>query len=115
MSHGLRWRDVGTEACPWEDVWAVVRTQPWDSPLSKAMKPDEWYWHDPQFPVLMGIGDVLRVIAVKTPVPKGLSKDKIPKPTLPPWAEDRNRTKFAPEPVTKDQIDAHLERLNGRR
>jgi hypothetical protein len=115
IANGLRWRDAPSPECGWEDVWAVVRTQSWDSPLSKAMKPAEWYWHDPQYPVLMQMRDVLRVLTVKTPMPKGLSKDKLPKPTLPPWVEDRSREKFAPNPVTKDEIDAHLERLNGRR
>lgn len=89
-------------------------TQSWDSPLAKAMHPDDWYWYGPEFPILIETRDLLRIMATKQPMPRGLDRSRIPKLTLPPWAVDRNKTKFAPEPVTMDEIDAHLARLNGR-
>jgi hypothetical protein len=115
ISAGLRWRDVGTPEVPWSDAWAILTTQAWDSPLAKALKPDEWYWYDPHYPVVVDSRDLLRVIATKMQVNPKVRREHIPSPTKPPWATDAGTTKYAPEPSTEDEVMAHLERLNGRR
>lgn len=115
IKHGMRWRDVGP-VHHWADVIAVLECEPYDSPISKAMKPDEWYWHDPAFLVLNEVRNHLRQINFKTAVEKEHKSD-VPDPVLPPWVEaDKKKTvSIAPEPSTKDEIRAHLERLNGKR
>lgn len=96
------------------DIWAIIRTAAWDSPLAKAMEPENWAWYGPMSAVHIETRDLLRIIATKQyPHPK-VRKQQIPPLTVPPWRTDANRSRFAPEPVTKDEIDAHLMRINGR-
>ena len=45
----MRWRDIGSETFTWSDAWAILSTTPHDSPLSKALNPDGWFWRDPVF------------------------------------------------------------------
>lgn len=93
----------------------MLTTQPWDSPLAKALEPKDWHWYDPQFPVLVEIRDHLRQINFKTPIQKIAQRAAMPKMTKPPWAVDHESITYKPEPSTQDDIDAHLERLNGWR
>lgn len=96
------------------DIWAIIRTAAWDSPLAKAMEPENWAWYGPMSAVHIETRDLLRIIATKQyPHPK-VRKEQIPPFTVPPWRTDAKRSRFAPEPVTKDEIDAHLMRINGR-
>ena len=109
----MRWRDAGEAGNEWGDMHAVLATQPWDSALARAMRPKDWQWYGPQYPVLVEIRDHLRQINVKTPLQKASQKAQMPRMTTPPWEVDAQTTTYAPEPATQDDIDAHLERLNG--
>lgn len=95
-------------------MWAIIRTSSWDSPLSKSLKPDEWHWYGPQSAVVIETRDLLRVISTKMQVHPKVRREHLPKMTVPPWQKDAGQERFAPEPVTQDEIDAHLARLNGR-
>lgn len=91
----------------------VLTNQPWDSPLAKAMQPDDWFWYSPQYQLHVEIRDHLRRIDYKTPLQDRSHRAGLPKMTVPPWATDTTQTKFAPPPSTQDEIDAHIARLNG--
>lgn len=111
---GLRWRDVGSEDCTWSDVNAVLTTQAWDSPVAKALEPKNWFWYDPLYPVLVEVRDYLKQVSYKTPLQDRNHRAGMPKMTVPPWGTDTSVTKFAPTPVTEDELEAHFEALNGR-
>lgn len=112
---GLRWRDAGGPQCTWSDIYAVLTTQPWDSPLAKALEPENWYWYGPLTPVLIETRDYLRQLAYKTPLQDLKHKAGMPKMTVPPWGKDETVEKFSPEPSTEDDVLAHIEALNGAR
>lgn len=112
---GLRWRDAGTRRCSWSDVNAVLSTQAWDSPLAKAMEPENWFWYGPQYPLLIEVRDYLRQVSYKTPLQDQKHKAGMPRMTTPPWGKDEKVTKFSPEPTTEDDVLAHIEALNGAR
>ena len=112
---GLRWRDAGARRCTWSDVYAVLSTQPWDSPLAKALEPENWRWYGPLNDVVIEARDFLRQLAYKTPFQDHTHKAGAPSMTTPPWSKDERTTKFAPEPVTEDDVLAHIESLNGAR
>lgn len=81
--------------------------------MAKALEPKEWFWYDPAYPVLVETRDYLRQLAYKTPLQDRKHKAGMPKMTIPPWGTDSTVTKFAPEPSTADDIDAHIAALNG--
>lgn len=93
----------------------MLATQQWDSPVAQALNPKEWQWYGPDYALLVEMRDILRQINYKTPLQKQSDRQRMPRMTTPPWAKNEHETKFTPEPVTQEDIDAHLERLNGRR
>jgi hypothetical protein len=44
IDHGVRLRDVGTEAFTWRDLYVLVRHAKRDSALMRAMHPDTYRW-----------------------------------------------------------------------
>ena len=84
LSHGLRWRDRG-RAWDWADLLVLVEFAPHDSPLVRAIDPNErWARSDHMFADLYDlIGLVVRV----------LSRDRI-KPKPYPRPGDRSVQRF---------------------
>lgn len=93
----------------------MITTQPWDSPLAQALRPEDWTWYGPQSALLVEVRDHLRQINFKTPLRRASDRQRLPKMTKPPWAVDHEVTTFKPEPSTSDDVDAHIARLNGAR
>lgn len=96
-------------------MYSVLSTQSWDSPLAKALEPENWHWYGPLNDVVIEARDFLRQLAYKTPFQDTKHKAGAPSMTTPPWVKDERTTKFAPEPVTEDDVLAHIESLNGAR
>ena len=44
ISHGLRLRQLGTDMLSWRDLWVIVRQQPRESALARAMDPEDSAW-----------------------------------------------------------------------
>lgn len=93
---GVRWRNVGTDDFTWGDCLALVDTFAWDEPLTRATRPNDWFWHDPLRDVQVTIIDLLAQINSKTPLPEGMRRSNLPKPAKRPWGDS---AKGARQPV----------------
>lgn len=63
----------------------MLHTTSYDSPLSRAINPKEWWWNHPVNDVIVGVFDSLQFIgAIVSRRPK-IKKTDLPKRTLRPW------------------------------
>lgn len=88
---GVRWRDVGQDSFTWGDCLALIENLAWDDPLSRATRPDEWAWHNPEFDPLVTILEVLMQINAKTPVQDRKMKAALPKRIPRPWEKAKRK------------------------
>ena len=49
---------MGSAQFTWGDCWAVVNALPYDSPLSRAQQPDEWFWGHPLSQHIVNAGEM---------------------------------------------------------
>lgn len=110
---GLRWRDVESDsprrrAHAWQDIYAVITTRAWDSPLSRV-EPD-WWWGDPKHDLLTSLLEVAGAINVKTLVDKksGVKKSDFPKIKR-PWDQSKDNKRIGADPLPLADLDAWLD------
>lgn len=58
---------------------------PFDSPLSRAINPDTWFWYNPMFDVMTGVYDGISQLVAVVSRRHGIKKSEVPKPVPRPW------------------------------
>lgn len=113
IAAGLRWRHTSSKsprkrANAWRDIWVVIESAPFDSPIMRAQAGNDWPWLDPKHDVLTSLLEQMQAVNVKTAVPQGARIHKSDFLQVPrPWDKAKTRKKIG-TPMPLAELDAWL-------
>lgn len=99
----------------WADLYAIIVTLPYDSPLERQRNGKDWHWYSPHADLLGGIYDKIGIgIATQANRPKWKKSD-LPKPLTRPWDIKKHVEKLGKTALPLAQLRKRLGWDKGRK
>lgn len=95
LEFGISWDDV-IHGGYWNDVVAVLETEPPWGPLHRAHEPENWFWYVPGFDDLVNISEMVTVANGQR---ANVKKSQMPKRRERPWDKRKRKLKAAVLPI----------------
>lgn len=85
LEYGIRWRYIGEDEFDWDDVVAVINTEPAWGPINRAILANDWAWALPGYNELVLLSELLSVGNVQRGNQSGAKRSDFPDRVRRPW------------------------------